>query len=141
MIAGRHEFMLAIPVGEHASFKSALGKKCGRAEITRRRRQLLTQSNQGRLGIVLISKLVENSGAVILARLLEKQERFQEAHSLGSIVAALSLQLYDQPLLLGDKGLTLRDVLFCLDELSQKNFPVHALRLPRLAIRQAASGP
>ena len=46
-------------------------------------------------------------------------------------MAAVSLRLYDQPPLLGDKGLTLRDVLFCLDELSQKNFPVHALRLRR----------
>ena len=45
-----------------------------------------------------LSNLVENSSAVILARLLENQERFQEAHSLCSIVAAVSLRLYDQPL-------------------------------------------
>jgi hypothetical protein len=128
VIAGRHEFMLAISVGEHRILQVRSWQKVRTCRNNPARHQLLTQSNQ-RLGILLISKLVENSSAVILARLLEKQERFQEAHSIGSIVAAVSLRLYDQPLLLGDKGLTLRDVLFCLDELSQKNLPVHALPL------------
>jgi hypothetical protein len=87
-----------------------------------------------------IIKLVEDSSAVLLARSLEHQKCFQAAHSLGNILAAVSLRLYDQALLLGDKSLTFRDLLFCLGEVSQKNFPVHALRLPRVAIRQAASG-
>jgi len=73
-------------------------------------------------------ELVDDLGTVLLARLLQHEELFQKTHSLGSILA-VSLRLHDEPLLLGNKGLTLSDALFGLSEPPQENFPFHALRL------------